>query len=112
MLIITLSLKPSIFDLMTNDVQYNRLLLNNIYNVDIIHDRHIINDYYMDNIDNFKIYKTIEHLGISFNLHIKDDKIVFNKFSINQDGPIFVDNAMIRLRLLVHLGNIFSVLIR
>lgn len=112
MLIITLSLKQSMFDLMTDDVQYNRLLLNNIYNVDIIHDRQIINDYYMDNRDNFKIYKTIEHLGISFDLHKKNDKMIFNKFSINQDGPIIIDNAMIRLRLLVHLGNIFSVLIR
>ena len=112
MLIITLSLKQSMFDLMTDDVQYNRLLLNNIYNVDIIHDRQKINDYYMDNKDNFKIYKTIEHLGISFDLHKKNDKMIFNKFSINQDGPIIIDNAMIRLRLLVHLGNIFSVLIR
>ena len=111
MLIITLSLKQSMFDLMTDDVQYNRLLLNNIYNVDIIYDRQIINDYYMDNKDNFKIYKTIEHLGISFDLHKKDDKMIFNKFSINQNGSIIIDNAIIRLRLLVRLGNIFSVLI-
>ncbi len=112
MLIITLSLKQSMFDLMTDDVQYNKLLLNNIYDVDIIYDRQIINDYYMDNKDNFKIYKTIEHLGISFDLHKKDDKMIFNKFSINQNGSIIIDNAMIRLRLLVRLGNIFSVLIR
>ena len=80
MMIKTFALSRYTFDLMTNNVLYNKKLLNLIMDADIIYDDGIILKYCKDNIDDM----LIRSITIDFNLRF--DGIYLSHSSYEFDG--------------------------
>lgn len=102
----TFALSSYTFDLMTNNVLYNKKLLNLIMDADIIYDDGIILKYCKDNIDDM----LIRSITIDFNLRFDGIYLRYSAYEFDGQSDFIFKKHKVNITLLYNYTKIVNML--